>query len=330
MKSLYILITLFPFSLCAQPVITSVENYSSGMTVEYKKCDERQAGASGAAITWDFSSLSPTSTPDYSFKVQTNSNTLYPTADLVQIFSDSSKVYIKKSTSANEQVGYRLPVGPNELLVEYTNSQVLAKRPLQYNDQYADSFAFKYTLPSGGGMVRGAGTVSATVDGYGKLILPNATFENVLRVKIITQKFDTLLSNNYVETSYSETYKWYNNDRLAPLLVIDSTISNSVSVKKDCRYLEKESVNVKTLKPESNVLKAFIYHNHLTITDLNENNTYVVRLYDLSGREVYKEGDIRHKSKLVRSINLPTGIYIVNIYNKENSVATNRKIFVRN
>jgi hypothetical protein len=59
MKKLYLLTLIaLPLKMMAQPTITSMENYTTGITFKYMNCDSNVTpGASGAAQTWNFTSL---------------------------------------------------------------------------------------------------------------------------------------------------------------------------------------------------------------------------------------------------------------------------------
>ncbi|MGB0840178.1 MAG: hypothetical protein ACPGXL_08560, partial [Chitinophagales bacterium] len=65
------------------------------------------------------------------------------------------------------------------------------------------------------------GTVDVVADGYGTLILPYASFDDVIRVKT-TQTYIYLINGTELFPTVVESFAWYSSDLLYPLLRITS------------------------------------------------------------------------------------------------------------
>lgn len=86
---------------------------------------------------------------------------------------------------------------------EYTDTYKQLKFPFAFNDVYTDTFV---AVSNTGGYRAGSVTVSG--DGYGTLLVPGQNFNDVLRIKRVSDYYDTVSGNprHSVETYY-EYYK---------------------------------------------------------------------------------------------------------------------------
>lgn len=86
---------------------------------------------------------------------------------------------------------------------EYTDTYKQLKFPFAFNDAYSDTFV---AVSNTGGYRAGSVTVSG--DGYGTLLVPGQNFNDVLRIKRVSDYYDTVSGNprHSVETFY-EYYK---------------------------------------------------------------------------------------------------------------------------
>lgn len=185
--------TLFSFIMAvvcatylqAQPVISNAEDFSIGTVLKFQQCEPGGVlpGNAGADQIWDFSDLS--SLPDTTIETMvspgsTPSGNDFPEANLTESYSDGRYVYVDKQTNGNYLVGFADPAAG--LTIHYPNAMQFAVRPITFETNITDEFTISYSVNSLNFV--GAGTVNILADGYGTLILPNATYENVLRLKV--------------------------------------------------------------------------------------------------------------------------------------------------
>jgi hypothetical protein len=182
MKKLAILLILHIWSLLmwAQPTITNAEDFAIGTVLKFQHCNPTgiTAGGGGANQTWDFSTLIeiPDTTTEWMILPSaTTHGNLFPRANLVEKYSDGKFVFVNKTASENYLVGFVDTTTTNPIL-SYTNSMLFAKRPISYGLILYDTFTISGSTSSG--------IITLEADAWGKLILPNGTHNNVLRVKI--------------------------------------------------------------------------------------------------------------------------------------------------
>ena len=153
----------------------------------------------------------------------TNGN-LFPSANLVEKYSDGSFVYVNKTLNENYLVGY-IDTTTSNPAINYPNPMLFAKRPLNYGTIIKDTFTI-----SGSSAL---GIVTIDPDAYGTLILPNGTYTNTLRVKIsqVHQWFTSIV------------YVWFDGIHTSALVKVD----NQPSVE----YLLSETTDVSESKEQT-------------------------------------------------------------------------------
>src|SRR6185436_11727498 len=112
MKQIYIIFMfIIPGVLIAQPVIKNTEDFALWTKLNFQKCNgiNIKPGPGGANITWDFSNLSPLADSVTEWMVPpsvTSKASLFPSANLVEKYSDGRFVYAYNSGAANYLVGF--------------------------------------------------------------------------------------------------------------------------------------------------------------------------------------------------------------------------------
>jgi hypothetical protein len=207
MKKLYL--TLFiPFSAVlsafaqSAPSITSANNFAIWEANITYLADTTNIvpGASGANVTWDFSSLKAVSPPDSSVsEFVPISSTPYPndfpSANLATgSASGQTYLYLTYKNNTYTIVGEEGPQTSNGQTVTvkqiYDKPEVLYTFPLTYQTNQNGTYAAHYDLQ--GTTVYRNGTLKVTGDAYGTLKIMNKTYTNVLRLHAITTEADTI------------------------------------------------------------------------------------------------------------------------------------------
>jgi len=187
----------------AQPTLTNANNnFLAGTSFIQYTGSATSPGASGANVVWDFSAIGTSAGNSYSYTAcssSTNCGT-FPGSNVVIAQPPTTGYFIVDNT---RQAVNGAAVGSTNII--YSNPEDMLRFPFTYNNTYTDNFSANFT--SGGSSFVRSGSVTVTADGYGKLILPNGTYNNILRVKRVETYTDTW-SGPTINYS-SEIYAWY-------------------------------------------------------------------------------------------------------------------------
>lgn len=326
MKKTFVLFALLLISnllAFSQPTVT----YSAACPVfgdVYTKyiCDTNgiSPGPSGSAQIWDFSNLVITTntTSDTVFNPAASPYyTYFPTADYatgsLSQGGSPETFFSEYSTTEAINLGYYIDMGANSYHLAYTDPMKVMEFPFSYSDSFTDVATGTYIMSSMNCVVTQTSTITA--DGYGTLILPGNTYNNVLRIKVETQNTTDM---GGVLTAYfnGTTYSWWDgvhknyvfftgNNRT--ILVNDTTYSKNVFI----------SDFASGIKDVQNIEYASIYpnpaSNKISIDFANRNaGDVIIKINDITGKEIqsYKFYSVSEEIDIeLRDIS--EGIYIV-------------------
>jgi len=240
---------LFLIALCAvssanaQLTIHHCEDFSIGTTLRFQQCDPAAlAGPAGAALTWDFTGLTPLADTTTEWMVSpsaTTAGSLFPTANLVEKYSNGTFVYVHTNADSSFLVGYLDTV--NSINISYSKPNLFALRPISYGTSTLGTYLTDVTFSSF--HLHGSGIDTLAADAYGTLKLPNGTYPNTLRLKITQTENDTELTSRTVSVTTMVTYVWFDDSHTSALLKIDSTNSPG-GIQKTVQYLIDETTAV--------------------------------------------------------------------------------------
>lgn len=325
MRTLLFALLCLPRLLAAQPTITICENFSIGMVMRFQNCDTNVfTGNGGANQTWNFSTLSNLPAIDTQWIVSPASTThasLFPAANIVEKNSMGTFVYSNNSIDSNHMVGFLDTT--SGLTIIYRDPMLFLFRPIHYGD--IDTNIFTDTFSSGGYDFRGSGISIIHADGYGTLLLPNGTYNNVLRVKITHMEDDTLVNFSTPGTSTTVTYAWFDSSHSSALLKIDSTNVPGFYYNKSVKYLLQDSTSA---VGKNNIEKRFqLYPNPVSEQfTFSANDKGELIISDQFGR-VIKTVSINEYKTNISTHNLAPGIYYVTFQTEKYRQST--KLFVQ-
>lgn len=205
MKKLYFLLSALSVNVIAvaQYSMTNFHNVATGdVATNIAAADTlAQEGPGGANQTWNFSTmaLGSAASTTYISPSGTPYASNYPNATTATN-SGAQYGYIKCDPTSYSLEG----AAQTNSTVIYTNDQVIMTYPFTYNTVVNDNFSGNIISGQNGTLT---GTSTTTGDGYGTLVLPGATLNNVLRVKNVYTRTDNF--GVYTIDYYSETYIWY-------------------------------------------------------------------------------------------------------------------------
>ena len=188
-------------------------------------------GESGENKTWNFSNITifpgnpweevyllPSSTPY---------GNQFPGANVATKNNNPDIDYHYYQNTATEwnMIGFAC----NNFMKWFTTPYCRFHYPMAYGSEHNSTYkAHSY---SGQATVYTTGFRTLNVDGYGTIILPGITYNNVMRVKIIDESFDTVkVGGNVVSTSHTiiTNYWWYRNGYKFPVFDYGYAVSNTM------------------------------------------------------------------------------------------------------
>lgn len=234
MKTYYVIIALVgllcnaPNSAYAQaPSLTAAGNPTIGTSTTLFTTainSITNPGASGANITWDFGNIAATGSQKVDFTNSTETpygaqfpntiavaytdNLQLPSATISYEFWNSQGIALNRKGLAN-------PLG---ITVDYTDSKQMLSFPFTYNNTFNDTFSANYIAQ--GTNVSEVGNRTILADGYGTLVLPYGTINNVLRVRTTENYTQTIPSFPNPLNYTVETYSWYQANWNFPIFTI--------------------------------------------------------------------------------------------------------------
>lgn len=168
-----------------------------------------------ANALWDFSTLStqyPTITSHYIAPDSTFNAALFPNANLCDYDSVHATCYYYYADSTRFSYIGTASSNSNHIDEIYLNPQATYRYPLTYNTHYTDSVSEIRVYQNGSSMDSAIirGKADWNVVGYGTLILPSGTFNNVLKVVITdTQTIQRPPTPNLITRYFTETCWFY-------------------------------------------------------------------------------------------------------------------------
>ncbi len=221
-------------SVFAQPVLKSAEiNPSIGDAFAIKVYNGPATvspGASGAGVTWDFTSVLTSSTPDTGRAVNCLTTTPtcadFPGSNLVIVgptVSAHGKNYVATSATKLQQVGAYVSA---DTFLKMSDPADQLRFDMNYNDSYTDAFAGTLKYGSLAPVAHHNGTVNVKYDAYGTLILPGRTDNNVIRIKSVQTFIDStyIFGTSYIKEFTLTSYDWYKPNTHSPILTIQSMV----------------------------------------------------------------------------------------------------------
>ncbi len=321
MRNLFLTICLLLSArLYAQPNLTgSACNPVPGDKFYQHYCDYTgvSEGAAGHGVTWNFASLS---------ELGIDSMTYDPC--LGTLYCDS---FSGSNLSTHDNYGYyeyyvgdagqfaEVGEGDSYVLTYYTDPLALLKYPMSIDTVAIDTY-FSYT-PAYAYYDYQADTMIG--DGYGTLILPSGTYNNVLRVHLIAMNDDSDISVTpaVVTHARNDIYMWWTPGFHNPLLIMgyDTSVSTSIEF---VSYYTKPALVPSSVKEVLPVGDVRIYPNpvrdRVNISYASPNRQEVsVAVTDMSGRLV--GDDIKQTvNEGANTISyplssLPSGIYLLRL-----------------
>ncbi len=304
----------------SQPTITQSNIPLIGDNVTIAICsDPLNEGSSGVNQTWDFSGL--TESEEQSFIYVDPGTTpkadSFPDANLCGISWDGSYSYYKVSPNALEAVGYVTPVPPTDTaMIVFDDFEQIVQFPYTYNDNFLDVFDGTNYVPGFGGLDFD-GDIDFEADGYGTLILPTGTYNNVVRYHFFREQ------TNYVSgfpsnTQTKEQWAWVSADYRFWLLLMEENFDGFATT--ELIWYDKNPLSLVTGLHTEETSGISVYPNpvadegNINLT-WKQNEDATVSIYSMEGKLVFETNN-----NLISGVNpikissLVPGTYLLKIH----------------
>ena len=291
LTSLFLLATA---GLCAQPTIPQISLNVGDALVLDVVFPITAAGPGGPNAVWDFST-SAFSGAEFPYTAQTAASTPYaaqfPNATMALYgdfgFGYSNYAYFDLSNGYTEHGGIFLDSGAVQPRV-FSDPKTYFSTPLTASSSGIDSYDLLTNTAFGD--LQSSGTLTWTVDGYGTLKLPNATYTNVLRVYGVENETNTILFDGvpmFTSELVRETWWWVKAGIPHPLLVfsVDTEDGESEVTGQAALVSFNGATGIRDLAE----LPMRVYPNpvrDVVTMELEATGTVQYRVFDALGREV--------------------------------------------
>lgn len=303
----------------AQPVLTgNAINPTVGDVFNYTATDYVNPGDSGANKTWDLSMMaslgplqktvvSPSNTPSSSSFP--SSNVCIVTQSYYEYCFANDSCY--KSYGGYSGNGYPLVFNPAKVSLQY---------PFNYNTTITSNY--QWISPTTNPTILD-GTVTVTYDSYGTLILPNGTYNNVVRVHY-QDNYSQAQGTYTVDYGAEVSYRWYINGNhlpIASVTIYTSTLQRDIT---SCNYINtiitsihKDDIHTSLLSLFPNPTK-----NILNITSVYKQTLKNVEIIDGEGRLVLNKAlDSNMEQAQIDVSEITKGTYVVKVLFIDGSAA---------
>lgn len=208
-------------SAVAQPTITADNLPIVGDHVVIAICSGVPApGDAGENVTWDMSGLTELEEQYFDFVApsSTVSGTRFPDATFCGVSWDDSHSFYSDTSGGLAVEGYAVEVAPGDSALSiYSDPEQLVSLPYTYGTKYVDTFAGDHLAL--GFSVPFSGTLDFEADGYGTLILPTGTYENVVRYHFSREE------SSGGATQTKDQWAWVSADYRFWLLLMETVVT---------------------------------------------------------------------------------------------------------
>ncbi|NJX16100.1 T9SS type A sorting domain-containing protein [Tamlana crocina] len=327
-KYFFLLTSLISTYLNAQITLTNTNNtVEIGDTYNYILVSNYtfDVSQSGANQTWDFSSATGNiDTTNCISPSNASEPSNFSSADLVLFSSNSgTEAYMSVSSSEISNEGYYIPGSVRAI---YSDKQEHLKFPMTYNDVFNETFSGTVENISTEQTFNRTGTIEITADGYGNLILPYTTIDDVLRIKTVISSIDTYMGIPLPETT-TISYTWFDTLNKNYLASTSEVYNNGSLVSSYAYYLSETDLVLDINKVNSKEYQLSIFPNpanSYTIIKNNSFNSLSASIYDTKG-SLIKKLDVENGINRIDVTNFRPGVYIIK-YQKDSELYTDRLV----
>ncbi|WP_157884424.1 T9SS type A sorting domain-containing protein [Chryseobacterium kwangjuense] len=297
----------------AQPTVTRSGVDRINVPITFRSGDVTgtaiTAGSAGANITWDFSTYTAATAVTATTNAcpgQTNCFR-FPTANRITkpTAADTYDFSIMTDTEATSIGSYAGP-SMGDVTITYTDPLIDFKFPITYMQQFDDTFQFNTVSTTGS--INETGTMSFNVDGYGTVITPTGTYNNVLRVKRMRSGTQTMPGQPAL-TYTNESYQWISQESGTVLSfgINTFTLNGTTNVSKTISYLVPGALSTSETDRKKTDISLYPNPSSDMINLKSDKEIKNITITSLDGKAVVKTGNMKN----IDISKLPKGVYIL-------------------
>ncbi len=287
-------------------------------------------GTPGANRTWDFSGVIATGEStkvSYVNPAGTPAAADFPNATVATEYTDGGDSAYSYYFTAGTHIAL-LGMATLDVNVVYSNAEVLMTYPFSFGSTFSDISTASFDIEEGIHVGR-KGTMNATADGDGTILLPGDVSLPALRVKTVQTQSDTTYINDvplFVSTVQITAYQWYTELSKFPVFgisYVEVNTNGNISHSKSVAMIPvSETVNVE--EPGRGVPATFSLgqnypnpFNPSTVIrySIPTESRVTLDVYNMIGQrvavlvsdEIQSAGD--HEAEFTAK-NLPSGVYL--------------------
>jgi hypothetical protein len=291
----HFLVTLLMIACTAQVARTQTLDDGNtspliGWSFTYEQGAFLEQGPGGADQVWDLSTLGTTATlpVGYVSTASTGFAASFPDANVALSNGNGNFEFLRTSPTGLERMGLRY--NAQNSTIAYDDPELMLTYPCSFSTTWTDDLSSNFSS-SGQPTVR-TGSITGVADGFGTVVMPYGTIDNVLRVRLEEDINDL---NGLFDIDYDyTTYHYYKPGIRAPLVTfyVLNTVTNgqqnSVSYS---LWLPADVVAVN--EQLRNTIGMEVFPNpssdRISILFGNAGGPLVVDILDATGRTVLRE-----------------------------------------
>ena len=235
--------------------------------------------------------------------------------------------YFKSTNSAYKNTGFAFEMDGYPIPAPFSDPDILYQFPLTYLNVDSSASGVDMNIPGTGYLLVDRHRRN-TVDGWGTLTTPYGTFD-VIRLKSEVTEYDSVYSESQgtgVGLLYSYTeYKWIGNNQKVPLLMVRDVAEGAI-----VEYVDSIRGSLGVAEKQNYLTRVAVIPNPVKTTatlrfSLNLKSGVTLKLFDLSGKEVWKSPAQEllsgtHEISLdVQQMGLQAGTYLLKVAANNNA-----------
>lgn len=218
----------FTLAINAQPMLQYPQNaleVGDAVDIQFVVPNGLDPMPMGANVSWDYSQLINAGAPGQISAISPSaapSGNEFPEANVVLNMNDTIYTYIKADANMVEYLGTKATFFEFDALLIFNDYKKYMDYPFPFGAFYTDTYSGVSSVMTA--EIRLTASTSVMYDAYGTLVLPNGTFENVIRTKSTDIEIDSILVNGFLIKTVSvirDRYNWHTQDGFNPIFSME-------------------------------------------------------------------------------------------------------------
>jgi len=261
----------------------------------------------GANQTWDLSTLTGSAaTYNYISLSSSLEPATYPSANVIESAS-GAEGYLTNTSTEYSYVGQYIP---GSARVIYTDPRKYLIFPMDFNDVFTDTWSGTVENIQAAQTFDRAGSTEITADGYGTLILPTGTVNDVLRIRAVAN-YDDDYQGLPIATYTDTIYTWY--EATTNNFIASHSISwaNFSLLAKYSSYMDNGLVSIDDQITAASDFSLFPNPATDFVQMKSASQVLSLQIADITGKIIRTIDFSQHEQNGFSVSDLPKGIYMV-------------------